>query len=421
MNDESRLPLRVYLLAIGTFAIGTDGFVIAGVLGDIAKETDVSVAAAGQLVTIFAWVYAVSSPITAAAFARIPRRQMLYGALVVFTLGNVIAALSPNYVMLAVGRVVSAIGAAAYTPNASIAAASMAPAKVRGRSLAVVLGGLTIANIVGVPIGTYLGNRTDYHGVFWLVTGLGVVAMLSLLTLPAIPTPPPVSLRTRLGFLRTPGVATTLAVTLFGFIAGFTFYTYVGELSVDMLHTSTTTTTLIFLTFGVAGAIGNVLGGRLTDRWGAYQTAFASFGTFWIFLALAPWAFQSLPGAFAVMFCWGVLGWVMVTPQQHRLISLQPPAAPLLLSLNASAMYLGIGSGGLIGGAVIRYSEVRWVPLAAAAAGVVAFVLFLLTAKRPARASSAPTAPAPRPTPAADSAADRQPATAGAAEENAGS
>ncbi|GIG63055.1 MFS transporter [Longispora fulva] len=387
---------RILILALGTFAIGTDGFVVAGVLGDISTETHVSVSVAGQLVTMFAWVYAVASPVVAALTGRFPRKTMLIFALVVFTVGNVLAAVAPSYEVLALGRVLAAIGAAAYTPAASVTAIMLAPEAARGRALSVVIGGITVATVLGVPLGTYLGSRTSFHGVFWLVTALGVAALLLIAALlPKVPSPPAVDLKTRLGMLKLPGVRPTLLVNVLAFIGGFTVYTYLQPLLTEITHINGQTLSLMLMTFGVGGAVGNVLGGWLTDRWGAYRTALASLATFFLFLALLPVVATTVAGAAVVIFFWGVTGWLMVAPQQHRLVSLAPKAAPLLLSLNASAMYVGIGSAALVGGTVVKLAGVRYVGIAGAVAGALALVLFLITAA--ARAKATPATPEAQP------------------------
>lgn len=380
---NSTMWTRIAILALGTFAIGTDGFVVAGVLGDISAQTGVSATTAGQLVTLFAWVYAVASPVLAALCGRLPRRTMLLTALVVFTIGNVLAATAVDFGMLAAGRVVAAIGAAMYTPNASIAAATIASEKVRGRALAVVMGGLTVATVIGVPIGTLIGGHTGYHGVFWLVTALGVVALAGLaVLLPAVPAPPKVGLGTRLSMLRTPGVAPVLAVTTLSFIGGFTVYTYITPMLTTSLGARAALISIMLVVFGIGGASGNAVGGILTDRIGAHRTAVISLVLFIAALIAMPWAIHNPVAAGIDIFVWGAAGWILVPAQQHRLLGLAPQGAPLLISLNASAMYVGIGAAGAIGGAIVAVIGVYGLGPAGAIAGAVALAVVLAIAAR---------------------------------------
>jgi predicted MFS family arabinose efflux permease len=386
------MPVRIYILALGTFAIGTDGFVMAGVLGDISVRTHVSISTAGLLVTMFAWTYAVASPVVGALGARIPRRRMLCLALIVFGIGNILAALATSYALLAVARVVTAIGAASYTPSASVTAAALAPERLRGRALGIVMGGLTIATVFGVPIGTYLGTRTSYHGVFWFVTALGVLALVGVAVLmPDVPLPPKAALTIR-GSLKIPGVRSTLLVNVFAAAGGFTAYTYISPLLHTVAGVSGTTISLLLMAYGFGGAVGSTLGGWLSDRWGAYQAALLGLATYIVFLATLTVTAVTVAGAAVAVFGWGVTSWLLVPPQQHRLIGIEPKAASRLLSLSASTMYIGIGSAATVGAAVVRFSGVRSIPLAAASFGLIALLIFIGTATRPSAVSGGATA-----------------------------
>jgi predicted MFS family arabinose efflux permease len=376
--EELPVWFRISILALGTFAVGTDGFVVAGVLRDIADQTNVSIAAAGQLVTLFAWVYALASPTSASLFGRVPRRPLLLGALAVFTVGNVLAAAAPGYGMLALGRVVAAIGAATYTPTASMAAVSLAPDRSRGRALAVVMGGLTIATIFGSPVGTWLGAQGGFRAAFWFVTVLGVVALAGLaLLLPALPRPPAVGLRARLAMLRTPGAVPTLLTTVIAFIAAFTVYTYISPMLGASLAATGGLVSLMLLCWGVGGALGNAVGGWLSDRWSAERTLVLSLTIVIATLAVLPLAIRSPVTTAVDIFLWGFGGWMLVPVQQHRLVSLAPSAGSLMISLNASAMYVGIGAAGAIGGLIAAHLGLDVLGPAGALAELVALLVAL--------------------------------------------
>src|SRR3954471_53563 len=160
---------RTYLLALGAFAVGTSGYIVSGVLPAVSRDLHVSAATAGQLITAFAIAYAIASPLLAGATGRWERRQLLVAALGVNALGNALSMVAPNYTVLLLTRVVSALGAAVYTPSATVVATVLNPPERRGRAVAMVFGGLTFALIIGVPAGNLIGGAIGYKGVFGLV------------------------------------------------------------------------------------------------------------------------------------------------------------------------------------------------------------------------------------------------------------
>uniref|UniRef100_UPI000A8D66D6 MFS transporter n=1 Tax=Actinomadura kijaniata TaxID=46161 RepID=UPI000A8D66D6 len=193
------VPARALVLAGGTFAIGTDAFVVAGVLPGIAGSLGVGVPAAGQLVTVFALAYALLSPVMAAATGAWPRRRVLLTGLVVLALGNAATALAPGYGWVLAARAVAAAGAAMFTPAAGATAAALAAPEHRGRALSYVSVGLVSSTALGVPLGTLLGEAVSWRGTIWFVTALAAVAALAVaLWLPPVPAPPAVGLRRRL-------------------------------------------------------------------------------------------------------------------------------------------------------------------------------------------------------------------------------
>ncbi|KAF1053722.1 MAG: Purine efflux pump PbuE [Stenotrophomonas maltophilia] len=366
---------KIVLLALGTFAIGTDGFIVAGVLREISHELDVPVVLAGQLVSLFAIVYALSGPLLASLTAGWPRRRLLLVALAVFVLGNALAAVASSFAVLLLARVIAALASAAYTPCASFAAASLAGARHRGKALSLVMGGITVATLVGVPLGTVLGASGGFRAAFWLVAGLGVLAFIGLYRwLPELPGAPPVALRERLRAVRLPGVPGTLLVTLLAMSAGFSVYTYLGPLLDRTLHADARMLAVVLVAFGIAGTLGNLASGWLADHWGPARSVALSLCVVALVLGLLPTLATTLGGTLFAVCLWNAAGWLLLPAQQHRLLSMAGAAGPILLSLNASAMYLGIGLAGLLGALVIQW----WGVLALGPAGAVMVVLALL-------------------------------------------
>ncbi|MFI7107616.1 MFS transporter [Nonomuraea sp. NPDC050227] len=373
-KTESRGLAPTLVLALGTFAVGTDAFVVAGFLPDLAASLEVTEGTAGQSVTVFAVAYALSSPVLATVAARVPRRALLVTALVVLGLANLGSALAPSFPVLVVSRVLAAAGAAAYTPGAGAVAAVLVRPELRARALAVVVGGLTVATALGVPLGDLAGERLGWRyalgavAVACLAVAAGVYAIM-----PVLPGAPRVPLRARLEVLRRPAVTAILPLTVLGMAGSYTVYAY----SVPALRAVGVegTAGMLFL-YGLGAVLGNLAAGYATDRWGAHRVLPVAYLVMAVSLGLLAWMAAAGPaggpavGAAAgtavgtaagpavgtvalvgvLVLAWGASSWCQTPPQQHRLIAAAPGEAPLVVSLNSSAIYAGIGAGTLLGG-----------------------------------------------------------------------
>lgn len=366
---------RVGVLALGAFALGTDLYVISGVLPEIARGAGVSIALAGQLVTIFALAYALGSPVLAVASARMERRRLLLTALGVFAVANVGAALAPGYGPLVAARLLAALAAAVYTPVATAAAVSLVAPERRGRALAMVTAGMTLATLFGVPLGTLIGRVFGWRATFGLVAALAVLAAIGLiLSLPALPAVPVVSLRSRFALLADGQLVGLLMVTLLALTGSFSVYTYLLPL-LDHLHPSASQAMVLFAAFGAGGVVGNALGGVAADRFGTSRTVVVDLMALAGILALFAMAERSLIGSGGLLFAWGFAGWAWYPSQQHRLVERAGRAATTALALNGSAIYLGIALGGVMGGLLLGGAGSAVLPLAAT--GVVALSLLI--------------------------------------------
>ncbi|WP_333486768.1 MFS transporter [Nonomuraea corallina] len=367
---------RLYPLAAGNFAVGTGMFVIAGLLTPIAADLDVSVAAAGQLMTVFALAYAVLSPILAAVTAALPRRTLLLLGLGVFVLGNALTAVVPGYPLVVATRVLAAAGAAMFTPTASGVASALAGPGQRGRALALVMGGLSVATAVGVPLGTWLGGAAGWRATIWLVTGLAVLGFAGIAALvPDVRVTVPGGLRERFAPLADRGVLAVLATQLLMFASAFSAYTYLGSLF-DLPPAA------VLWAWGVGAVVGNQLGGRLTDAYGPRRMVLAGLTTSTILMALIPVANLALPVALVWAFLWGALGWLVAPAQQYRVVAALPGNVAIGLGLLSSAQYAGLVLAGVAGGLVLDGYGRAGVIVLATALGL-ATVLFTLVTYRP--------------------------------------
>jgi MFS transporter, DHA1 family, purine base/nucleoside efflux pump len=370
------MSARIYLLAAGAFAVGTSAYVVSGVLPVVSAELDVSVTAAGQLTTVFALAYAVSAPLLATITARWERRRLLLIALLVAALGNALSAVATTYPLLLGGRIVAALGAAAFTPAATLFATALRPPAERGRAVAIVFGGMTVALALGVPMGSILAGSIGYRGVFALVAAVSVATALAIrLQLPVMAGSPSVPLRERFAVAADRRVLLVLAITVFGVVATMCVYIYVVPLLTVTTGLAGSTIGALLLAYGLGAIVGNAFGGRATDRFGSIPTIFATMAGFIVMIATLPVTATTAVGAAVALFVWSVFTWSFNPPVQSLLLELSPSG--LVLSLNASAIYLGMGLAGVLGGVVIDVAGALALPVVGAVLGLACAGLLL--------------------------------------------
>ncbi|OZM83781.1 MFS transporter [Pseudonocardia sp. MH-G8] len=371
------MSARTYLLAAGAFAVGTSAYVVSGVLPTVSAELGVSLTAAGQLTTAFALAYAVSAPLLATLTARWERRSLLLAALLVAALGNAVSAVATTYPLLLGGRVVAALGAAAFTPAATLFATALRPPAERGRTVAIVFGGLTVALALGVPAGSLLAGSLGYRGVFGLVAVVSLAMAVAVrMRLPLMAGAPAVPLRERFAVAADRRVLMVLAVTVFGVVATMSVYIYVVPLLTVTTGLGTSAIGGLLLVYGLGAILGNAWGGRATDRFGSIPTLLAVIAGFIVMIATLPLTATTTVGAAVALFVWSVFTWSFNPPVQTLLLNLAPSGG-LVLSLNASAIYLGMGLAGVLGGVVIDVAGVLVLPEIAAALGLVVLALLV--------------------------------------------
>lgn len=372
------------MLAVGSFAMGTDSFVLAGVLPQIAHGLHISTGGAGQTITAFALTYGLAGPFLAALTSRLPRKPLLAFALTLFVLANVASALAPTLALLLVARVAAGLGAALYTPNASAAAAALAGAAHRGRALSIILGGLTVGTVLGVPVGTWIGQHVAWQGSLIFVAAVGAVALLGVLTIPAgLPLPPAVPLGRRLRVLAHGRVVAIVGVMLLASAASIMVYTYTATVLGGIAHLGGTGLAVALPAWGIGGVVGAFGSGWLTDRWGAERTLTAALLLLIVTLAALTVA-TSIVTVVIVMLINGAAGWAVSTPNNHRLTALVPALPGVVISGNASGIYLGQAIGAALGGLLLDGgTSVRALCLAGAGTAAAAGILHTLIGRQP--------------------------------------
>jgi predicted MFS family arabinose efflux permease len=357
-------------LSVGTFTLGVDGFVLAGLLPHVSSSLHVSLATAGQLTTIFALVYAVGSPVIAAAAGNWDRRLLLAAGMTVFAVGIVLQAVGTSFAVVAAGRVVAALGAAGYQATAYSTAGILSDDAHRARALAVVAGGSSVAIVAGLPFGLLVGQLWGWRAAMWLLLGLAVMSLLAIGLLPAAHTPR-LTLRQRGAVLGDRRVLGVLAGTVAVLTPGFLVLAYLPAI----LHTSGMWIVFATLAYGAGQVAGTTLVPRLIDRVGARRTLqFGAIGVTAISAALTVTR-TAHPVAIVTMAALGLAVGLTVVPQQHRLFSTVPDLAPIAVGLNGSAIYVGSALGAAVGGLTVSLGGGNAPTIAAAIIGAVAIVI----------------------------------------------
>ena len=381
---------RIYILAFGAFAFGTDVFVIAGVLPVIAHDKGVSINTAGLLITVFSLVFSLGAPFLAVFTNQVSRQKLLLGVLLCFGLANILSALSPTFLFLLVTRVLAACCAALYMPNASVVASIVAPAEQRGKALGTVLGGFTIATVLGVPVGTWIGVHIGWQATFLFVVVITLIVFLALLLLglPHAEIPAAPSLRMRLAPLGNPRILLALLPSFFWTGASFIIYTFIALVLRQTTHIADPSGLLLI--YGGGLVIGNWLGGHAADRFGVSRPIVVGL-LFLIAASLAlPFTATTLPGAIFTLGLWGVAGFTMAAPQQHRLLSLAAGLPAIILALSSSVAYLGIATGSGLGSIVLSltHGSITMLCLAGAAFAALALLNYWLSVRLSANPAS---------------------------------
>ncbi|MBB3138141.1 putative MFS family arabinose efflux permease [Rhizobium pisi] len=383
--------MPAYFLALGTFAIGTEGFMIAPLLPTIASDLGMSLSATAMLVVVFTITLAISSPITTVITGRLNRRDTLLVAMTIFAVGNFVAAFSATFSTLLVARLLMAVAAGLYVPSANALAGTIAGPARRGRALAIVSGGMTIAIALGLPLGALVGHAFGWRTTFLAVAVMGLVAIVGIIVgivRTAGEGMSVASLSERVGVIRQAPILKLLAVTLFWSIGAYTAYPYIAPYLTTVLGFGTSGIGATVSMWGFAAAVGVTTGGGLNDRFGSGRVVTASLillGCSFTVLAtvtvLGPAA--ALVPALVAIGVWGFSVWSFFPAQMARLIAASSPSqASVSLSLNTSTMYLGFSIGSALGAGIIGLDAVWAIGVAAAVAEAISLALNYLFARK---------------------------------------
>ncbi|MFG2350691.1 Cmx/CmrA family chloramphenicol efflux MFS transporter [Streptomyces phaeochromogenes] len=348
------MPLAVYVLGLSVFALGTSEFMLSGLLPAVADDMNVSIPRAGLLISAFAVGMVVGAPLLAVATLRMPRRTTLISLIAVFGVGQIAGALAPNYAVLFASRVVSALACAGFWAVGAAVAIAMVPVTARARALAVMIGGLSIANVLGVPAGAFLGESLGWRSAFWAVGAASAVALVGVATLiPRIPLPDEKpQLRRELRIYGDRQV--WLSISLIAFAAGGVFcaFSYLAPLLTDVSGLDDSWVPVVLGLFGVGALIGTMIGGRIADAhlFGVLLSGIAASSVLLVALALLG---QYAVAAVTLAFLLGVSAFYTAPALNARMFNVAGKAPTLAGATTTAAFNLGNTGGPWIGGAVI--------------------------------------------------------------------
>ncbi|MFE9404494.1 MFS transporter [Streptomyces sp. NPDC006530] len=373
------MPFALLALAIGAFGIGTTEFVIMGLLPEVAGTFDVSIPTAGYLVSGYAVGVMLGAPLMTLLGTKISRKRMLMLLMGFFIVGNVLSAVAPAFGLMLTGRIVASLAHGAFFGIGSVVAADLVAPEKKAGAIAMMFTGLTVANVVGVPAGTLIGQQAGWRATFFVVAALGVLGLFGVAKLvPDMPKAQGVRLRHEIAAFRNVQVLLAMAMTVLGFGGVFAAITYITPMMTNVAGYAGTSVTWLLVLFGLGMVAGNLVGGRFADR-ALMPMLYVSLSGLAVVLALFTVAAHDKSASAVMVFLIGALGFATVPPLQKRVLDQAAGAPTLASAVNIGAFNLGNALSAWLGGVVIAaglgYTAPNWVGAAlAASALVLAFV-----------------------------------------------
>ncbi|MFF7638806.1 MFS transporter [Streptomyces canus] len=388
------MPSGLLALAVGGFGIGLTEFLIAGLLPQVASSFAVSEAAAGRLISGYALSVAVGAIVLTAATARLPRKQVLVGLVVLFVLGNLLCAIAPSYPVMLCGRIVAALCHGSFFGIGSLVARSLVAPERKSRAVAVMFAGLTVANVLGVPFGALVGERWGWRAAFWAVTAVGLLALAGIIacvpgragTAPTTEPAPPTGLRAQLGAFRSGQVWLTLVATALGYGGMFGAFSYIAYTFTEVGGFSSTDVAWLLMVYGVGLVVGNMIGGRAADH-DRDRTLLLALAGLTVTLAAFGLLAESATASVVLVFLMGVFGFAGV-PGMITRVTDHARGAALAAGANVSASNIGNALGAWAGGLAITVGLGYTAPLYVGAGMVLTAVAVMAVAARRAGAAA---------------------------------
>ncbi|MFF9790593.1 MFS transporter [Streptomyces bacillaris] len=384
------MPLALFALAVSAFGIGTTEFVMMGLLPNVADDLSTSVPTAGYLVSAYAIGVVLGAPLLTGLGSRVPRKKMLLLLMALFTVGNLASALAPDFGWLLAGRFLAGLPHGAFFGVGAVVAARLAAEGRQARAVATMFLGLTVANIVGVPAATLLGQHLGWRATFLVVAAIGLAAMAALARLvPRIPVEAHRDVRRELRALGNRQVLLGLLTAVFGFAGVFAVYSYLSAMTTEAMGFGESSVTLVLALFGIGMTLGALAAGPLTDR-ALRPTLYGSLGALAVVLVAFPFTVHVPWAALVMVTLLGAVGFMTTTPLQLLVMNKAKDAPTLASASNHSAFNLANAGGAWLGGVAIAagwgWTSPAFVGAVLAAAGLaIALTAGFLDLSKPVR------------------------------------
>ncbi|WP_210143763.1 MFS transporter [Staphylococcus sp. GDX8P47P] len=374
-----KYPIAIWMLAIGAFAIGMTEFVIMGLLPNIARDFDVTVSQAGQLITGYALGVAIGGPIIVMLTIKWNRKYLLIVLMGIFIIGNLTASFSPNYGFMMTSRIITSLAHGSFFGIGSILAASMVRPEKRASAMALMFMGLSMSNILGVPFGTLIGQNFGWPMTFIIISIIGALALIGIIIfVPMQRETIKSSVLNELQILKEKRLWLTLAVTLFVFSSVFAYFTYISTVLIDVSNVQENLISYLLIIFGIGVTLGNVVGGKLAD-WNLNKALKIIFIVFILYFILLYFVQMNSILMVAGIFFFGLIGFSMSPSLQFKSTLISQDAPTLASTLNQSAFNLGNALGAFIGGVVVTNLPIASLSLIAPILTVIGLIFLLVS------------------------------------------
>ncbi|GLT13801.1 MFS transporter [Vibrio algivorus] len=352
MNKE-KMPIQVWILTLSAFAIGTAEFVIAGILPQVAQSLSITEGQAGYLISAYALAIVFGGPLLTIYLAQFKKRTVLASLMVLFIIGNILSALSPNYPILMISRVVTGLVQGPFYGIGAVVATNLVSKKMAGRAVGQMFAGLTLANVLGIPIGTWIGIQYDWHTTFLAVAALGVISLFFIFfAIQSREISESKNVKEQLAAFKNPMLLISLAITIFTWSGFMTLYGYIAPIAIHITGFSESSMTWIFVIIGIGLIAGNSLGGQSSDK--NLQKASIFWATAMIMsLILVGWTIESKTLFLISAFLFGIASFANVPTMQLRVMNYGGKAQELAATVNISAFNLANAFGGFLGGVIL--------------------------------------------------------------------
>ncbi|WP_144028035.1 MFS transporter [Paenibacillus sp. 32352] len=350
---------RIWILAIASFVVGTVELVIAGIIDMIAQDLNVSAGTAGQLITVYSLVFAFGSPLLINLTSKVERRKLLTAAMLVFFAGNMISIVSPNFTILLISRIILAASCSIVVVLSIVMASSIVAPELRGRAIGVIFMGISASLVIGVPLGTLIGDIWGWRSTFALVGALTlIVAWAVNRYLPQVAPRPGVPLRDQLRTLKDSKILSAHLISILQMTGQFTIYAYITPFLNETMGLSTNMISLVLLVYGLAGIAGGWIGGWSSDKLGNGKTMIITLLLHALAIFLLPYSTGSIFPLLIVVIVWCAFNMAPSPAIQSYLIQTAPESSDIQLSFNTSSLHIGVAAGSIVGGLILNYYSV---------------------------------------------------------------